>query len=75
MLSPGNAGLQTDTVIALHAFLSDGPASVGRVRRRAVDIGGSVYLPMALPQRLEELLDITVQTAAEIHDPFEQAFF
>ena len=79
VLSPGNAGLQTDTVIALHAFLSDGlmadPASVGRVRRRAVEIGGSVYLPMALPQRLEELLDITVQTAVAISDPFEQAFF
>jgi hypothetical protein len=70
---------QTDTLIALHAFLSDGlmadPAAVGRIRRRAVEIGGSVYLPMALPQRLEELFGIVVQMAAEITDPFEQAFF
>lgn len=79
VLTPEHASVQTDTLIALHAFLSDGlmadPAAVGRVRRRAVEIGGSVYLPMALPQRLEELLGIVVQMAAEIEDPFEQAFF
>lgn len=79
VLTPENAQVQTDTVIALHAFLADGlmadPAAVGRIRRRAVEIGGSVYLPMALPQRLEELLGIVVQMAAEITDPFEQAFF
>lgn len=79
VLTPENAQVQTDTVIALHAFLSDGlmadPAAVGRIRRRAVEIGGSVYLPMALPQRLEELFGIVVQMAAEITDPFEQAFF
>ncbi|MDO9201273.1 MAG: Fic family protein, partial [Hydrogenophaga sp.] len=71
--------MQTDTLIALHAFLSDGlmadPTAVGRLRRCAVEIGGSVYLHMALPQRLEELLGIVVQMAAEIADPFEQAFF
>lgn len=79
VLNPDNARVQTDTVIALHAFLSDGlmadPTAVGRVRRRPVEIGGSVYLPLALPQRLEELLGIVVQMAAEIADPFEQAFF
>lgn len=79
VLDPGRAQLSQDTIIALHAFLSDGlmadPAAVGRIRRRAVEIGGSVYLPVALPQRLEELFDIVVQMAAEILDPFEQAFF
>lgn len=79
VLTPDPARVQTDTLIALHAFLSDGlmadPAAVGRIRRRAVEIGGSVYLPMALPQRLEELFGIVVQMAAEIADPFEQAFF
>lgn len=49
--------------------------SGGRIRRRAVEIGGGVYLPVALPQRLEELFGIVVQMAAEIQDPFEQAFF
>lgn len=79
VLTPEHARVQTDILIALHAFLSDGlmadPAAVGRIRRRAVEIGGSVYLPIALPQRLEALLGIMVQMAAEIIDPFEQAFF
>ncbi len=65
--------------MALHALLSDGlmpdPAMCGRIRSRAVEIGGSVYLPVALPQRLEELFGIVVGMAAEIEDPFEQAFF
>ena len=76
---PQRAALTPDTVIALHALLSDGlmpdPLTCGRIRHRAVDIGGSVYLPIALPQRLEELFAITVNMAAEIRDPFEQAFF
>lgn len=76
---PNAASLTAETVIALHAFLSDGlmadPMACGRIRRRAVEIGGSVYLPVALPQRLEELFGIVIAMAAEIHDPFEQAFF
>jgi len=79
VLQPENAQVQTDTLIALHAFLSDGlmadPTAVGRIRHRAVEIGGSVYQPIALPQRLEELFGIVTQMAAEITDPFEQAFF
>ncbi len=75
----GHAILTPDTLVALHAFLSDGlmadPTAVGRIRRRAVEIGGSVYMPMALPQRLEELFGIVANMAAEIRDPFEQAFF
>ena len=57
VLDPAHAQLSPDVIIALHAFLSDGlmadPQAVGRIRRRAVEIGGSVYLPVALPQRLE----------------------
>ena len=76
---PTEASLTPQTVIALHALLSDGlmadPMACGRIRRRAVEIGGSVYLPVALPQRLEELFGIVIHMAAEISDPFEQAFF
>ena len=57
VFDPAHAQLIPDVIIALHAFLSDGlmadPQAVGRIRRRAVEIGGSVYLPVALPQRLE----------------------
>ena len=72
-------GVNTETILALHALLSDGllrdPQAGGRVRSRAVEIGGTVYLPIALPQRLEDLFGIVVRMAAEVHDPFEQAFF
>ena len=79
VLDPDHAQLTPTCIVALHAFLSDGlmadPAAVGRLRRRAVEIGGSVYLPVALPQRLEELFGIVIEMAGEIADPFEQAFF
>ncbi len=74
-----HTGVTPETIIALHAFLSDGlmpdPLTCGRIRSRAVEIGGSVYLPIAMPQRLEELFGIVMSMAAEIQDPFEQAFF
>jgi Fic/DOC family len=79
VLNPANARLSADTIIALHALLSDGlmadPLACGRIRRRAVDIGGSVYLPLAMPQQLEELFGYVVNMAEEIADPFEQSFF
>lgn len=72
-------GVNPETIIALHAFLSDGlmrdPLACGRIRSRAVDIGGSVYLPIAMPQRLQELFGIVLSMAAEIRDAFEQSFF
>ena len=50
------ADVDTETVIALHAFLSDGlmadPMACGHIRTRAVEIGGSVYLPIALKNYL-----------------------
>lgn len=74
-----HVGVNPETVIALHAFLSDGlmpdPATCGRLRNRPVEIGGSVYLPVALPQRIEELFGVVIEMAGEILDPFEQAFF
>jgi hypothetical protein len=67
------------TLLALHALLSDGllpdPMAGGRLRRRAVEIGGSVYRPMALPQRLQDVFTLIVERAAAIADPFEQSFF
>lgn len=72
-------GITREALIALHAFLSDGllpdPLDCGRLRRRAVEIAGSVFRPVALPQRIEELFGIVVTMAEEIQDPFEQAFF
>ncbi len=67
------------TVISLHALLSDGlladPMACGRLRNRAVEISGSVFRPLALPQRVEEVFGLLLGIAAEVDDPFEQAFF
>jgi hypothetical protein len=73
------ARVDEPTLLALHALLSDGllpdPSAGGRLRRRAVEIGGSVYRPMALPQRLQDVFTVVVERAAAIADPFEQSFF
>ncbi len=76
---PDHAALCPETLIALHALLSDGlladPTGCGRIRNHAVGIGGSVYMPFAFPQQLDELFGIAIRMAAEIQNPFEQAFF
>ena len=72
-------GVNKLTVQNLHAILSDNlmsdPADSGRLRMRGVEIGGSVYLPLAVPQLIEELFIQVLNTASQISDPFEQAFF
>jgi hypothetical protein len=72
-------GFNPFTFLNLHAILSenllpDEDAS-GRLRRRPVDISGSVFHPLAMPQMLEECFRLLLQKAAAIDDPFEQAFF
>lgn len=75
----GRVAVTTDSIIALHALLSDGlladPMACGKLRNRVVEISGSVYRPIAMPQRIEELFGIVVNLAAQISDSFEQAFF
>ena len=72
-------GFNPFTFLNLHAILSenlllDEDAS-GRLRRRPVDISGSVFHPVAMPQVLEDCFHLLLQKAAAIPDPFEQAFF
>src|SRR5262249_26017565 len=47
----------------------------GRLRTMPVGIGESVYLPIAVPQLLEECFRQILDKASIISDPFEQAFF
>jgi len=72
-------GINPETLVSLHALLADGlmtdPLTVGRLRNCPVGIGGSVYLPLAVPQGVAELFAIILQVADEIDDPFEQSFF
>ncbi len=72
-------GVNRATIITLHALLSDGllpnPMDSGALRTQMVGIGASVYLPLAMPQRIAELFDVVIEMASEITDPFEQSFF
>ncbi len=72
-------GFNPFTFYNLHAILSDNllhdENACGRLRRRPVDITGSVYHPTAIPQVLEDCFRLLLQKAAAIPDPFEQSFF
>lgn len=67
------------TVLNLHSALAENllpnPADEGRIRQHAVDIGKSVYRPLSVPQQIEALLDVLLDKANAIADPFEQSFF
>jgi len=67
------------TLFALHSLLSDGllqsAADAGRVRRRAVAIGDSRYVPISSEERIKPVLDEIIAKGRAIEDPYEQAFF
>jgi Fic family protein len=67
------------TILNLHAMLSNNllanRAASGRLRQIAVGIGQTVYLPLELPQYVEELFEVLLAKADDIKNPFEQAFF
>ena len=72
-------GFNRFTFFNLHAILSENlmanEDSCGRLRRRPVEIGASAFLPLAMPQVIEEYFDALLQKASAVSDPFEQAFF
>lgn len=72
-------GFDAFTFKNLHAVLSQDlmrdPDACGRLRRRPVDISGTVFHPLALPQVIEDCFVLLLDKAAAIPDPFEQAFF
>lgn len=72
-------GFNSFTFLNLHALLAENlladEKACGRLRHRPVDISGSVFHPLALPQVLEECFYLLLEKAAAIPDPFEQAFF
>ncbi|MBI3370661.1 MAG: Fic family protein [Betaproteobacteria bacterium] len=63
----------------LHALLSENlladRAASGKLRERVVEISGTVFHPLAIPQQIDEFFRIVLDKAAAIGDPFEQAFF
>lgn len=71
-------GFNRHTLLNLHALLSNGlldPRESGALRQRGVDIGGSQYLPLQVPQVIEECFMELLAKANAIQDPFEQSFF
>ncbi|MGQ0544979.1 MAG: Fic family protein, partial [Betaproteobacteria bacterium] len=72
-------GFNMFTFMNLHALLSENlladQSASGRLRQRIVEIGGTVYRPLGIPQQVEELFRLVLETAGAIFDPFEQAFF
>jgi Fic family protein len=72
-------GFDSFTFKNLHAVLSQDlmrdPQASGRLRRRPVEVSGTVFHPLALPQLIEDYFGLLLEKAAAIADPFEQAFF
>ncbi len=72
-------GFDAFTFFNLHALLSDNlladPDASGRLRTTIVQIGGSVFHPLAVPQQVEEYFRLILEKTNTIRDPFEQAFF
>jgi Fic family protein len=67
------------TLMNLHSALAENllpnPADEGRIRQHAVDIGKSTYRPLSTPQQIEDALEVLLNKANQISDPFEQSFF
>lgn len=72
-------GVNRHTLLNLHALLSENlmpdPQASGRLRLRPVEIGGSRYVPIAIPRVIDEVFTEILRKAGAIGDPFEQAFF
>ena len=74
-----HAGFNRYTILNLHALLAENllpdPGAGGRLRSAGVQIGGSSYHPLEMPQLIDECFGQVLDKAAAIPDPFEQAFF
>jgi hypothetical protein len=73
------AGFNLYTFQNLHASLAENllgdPDDEGRLRTRIVEISGTTYRPLGVPQAVEEFFRQMLAKADAIPDPFEQAFF
>ena len=72
-------GFSTGLVRNLHAVLMQDllpdVASLGAIREKLVNIGGTTYVPTQVPALLQEIFDRIVSTAQHIKNPLEAAFF
>lgn len=72
-------GFNAFTFMNLHANLSENllndPMMSGRLRTQIVDISGTVFHPLSIPQQIEDYFAMILRKADAIEDAFEQAFF
>jgi len=72
-------GFNRYTFRNLHAALAENllhnPADEGSLRKQIVQISGSVFTPLAVPQQTESYFVQALEKAEAVPDPFEQAFF
>jgi hypothetical protein len=72
-------GYNRYTITNLHGLLSNNllpdTMASGRLRTHGIGIGHSVFIPLSIPQQIEEMFVIMLDKARLIEDPFEQAFF
>lgn len=70
--------ITNSTICTIHYLLSDGLVDhqdAGRIRKNAVRIGGSIYIPFEDPRTLKEKLSLITEKGNEIQDPYEQSLF
>ncbi|MEZ5617722.1 MAG: Fic family protein [Rhodocyclaceae bacterium] len=72
-------GFNTFTFFNLHALLSENlltdSSESGRPRERIVEVSGTVFHPLGIPQQIDAYFRMILDKADAIEDPFEQAFF
>lgn len=72
-------GFNAFTFRNLHAILSENlladPAAGGTLRTAIVEVQGTVFHPLAIPQQVEDSFEMILRNADAIADPFEQSFF
>ena len=75
--SAAESTITAHDVYSVHALLSENllgdPSASGRIRRVAVGIGGSTYMPLENHHVLKEYLDIILDKLNKVRDPFEQS--
>lgn len=75
----GEIGFNRYTFLNLHGMLANNLLTdleaPGRLRSIAVDITGSSFIPLAIPQLISEYFDLILEKTGQIADPFEQSFF
>ncbi len=72
-------GFNSFTFFNLHALLSENlladPGESGRLRSRIVEVSGTVFHPLGIPQQIDAHFRTILEKADALEDSFEQAFF